>query len=73
MGYTNQYAHITPSPTIVQAVIEDIELLIGQSCTALDVSRKEGQIVINGSRPHNAQPFTWPFSPTPDGDTAYRD
>ena len=58
-------------PEIAQAVIDDIELLIANSDTALEVTRKPGQIVFNGARQHGADFFEWPKSPIPPGNTAY--
>ena len=55
MGYTNSYQYWTPSPETTQAVIEDIQLLVANSGTALKVIREPGQIVLNGARQHGAE------------------
>ena len=73
MGYTNSYQYWTPSPETTQAVIEDIQLLVANSGTALKVIREPGQIVLNGARQHGADYFEWPKSPVPPGNTDYLD
>ena len=73
MGYTNSYYYWTPSPETAQAVIDDIELLIANSDTALEVIREPGQIALNGARQHGADFFEWPKSPAPPGNTAHID
>ena len=73
MGYTNSYHYWTPSPDTAQAVIDDIELLIANSDTALKVIREPGKIVLNGARQHGADFFEWPKSPVPPGNTAHLD
>ena len=73
MGYTNSYYYWTPSPDTAQAVIDDIELLIANSDTALEVIREPGKIALNGAQQHGADFFEWPKSPVPSWNTAYLD